>query len=396
MATHHNNSKLSDWIPLLLGPIFVLCIGLATTNLLQTYKKIHHQKQESMWSIIQLDKEMSNTLFDAQQYNNGYLDEKPLRSSYEVLWSRFPITINSLRKDEILREIGGLTVLVSDAFNHIKSAEALILKSRKINKVKLNHWVNKLNDMEQSINQQLLHNIAASNSEYSSRTANKIIGTAAILMVLIAAFVLYLGFLLLALRKERSQNLYMLAHDTLTGLQSRHCIMQSIKESCDNKTPFALLSFDLNKFKAVNDTFGHHIGDQLLIYLADKFKKTLGKFGRVGRIGGDEFLWQVDTDDIHYIQEKYALFLLALQEPCLINGKRLQLKLSCGGGLAADYDYHPTQLLERIDEAMYQAKAQQINDIFWDNLTVSESTLNNKQLDADIKQASNPEPLEYS
>jgi diguanylate cyclase (GGDEF)-like protein len=352
---------------MILGPILIICITLATANLMSTYKRIHHQKQESIWSFIQLDKEMGNTLFEAQQYVNGYLDEKPLRRSYEVLWSRFPVTMSSMQRDEIFSQIGGLTKLINNAFVHVKSAESLVLENNTINKVELNQWVNQLNGMAKEINQQLLQNIASSNSEYSHKTANKIIKAAVILLTLIGAFVLYLGFLLVTLSTERKRNLHMLAHDSLTGLYSRDNIMRQIGAYCEKRTPFILLSFDLNKFKAVNDTFGHHAGDKLLIHLADKFKQSLNKFGMVGRIGGDEFLWLAQSDDARIVTQQYALFLEELEDPCIINEKPIHLDISSGGGIAADSDFHITRLLERVDLAMYEAKSQQQKEIFWES-----------------------------
>ncbi len=367
MTKLHKHNESNGLVTILLGPILIICIALATANLMSTYKRIHHQKQESIWSFIQLDKEMGNTLFEAQQYVNGYLDEKPFRRSYEVLWSRFPVTISSMQRDEIFSQIGGLTKLISNAFDHVKSAEALVLENNTINKVELNNWVNQLNGMAKVINQQLLQNIASSNSEYSHKTANKIITAAVILLTLIAGFVLYLGFLLFTLGTERKRNLHMLAHDSLTGLYSRDKIMKQIDAYCKNETPFVLLSFDLNKFKAVNDTFGHHAGDQLLIHLADKFKQSLSKFGMVGRIGGDEFLWLAQSDDPRIVTQQYALFLDELKDPCMINEKPIHLDISSGGGLAADSDFHMNRLLERVDLAMYEAKSRQQKEIFWES-----------------------------
>jgi len=349
------------------GPILVLCIALATANSLTTYKKINLQRQASLWAVIQLDKELDDTLFDAQQYINDNIQEKQLRTSYEVLWSRFPMTIKRLHKDEILLEISGLSQLMGDVFSHVKSAELMILESSYIDKSELYNWASQLSMMAKDINQQFLQNIIPSNSEYTEKTASKVIYNAVILLLLITTFILYLGYLLITLRKQRSRNLYMLAHDTLTGLHSRDFTMRAIDSACENKQAFALLAFDLNKFKAVNDTFGHHAGDQLLTHLANKFRNTLSEFGTVGRVGGDEFLWIAESDDPRIIEQQYALFLDQLKDPCIINDKRIYLHISAGAGIAADYDFHPTQLLERIDQAMYQAKSQQIKEIFWEN-----------------------------
>lgn len=372
MTKHYSNRKLSGLLSIILGPIFILSIALATANLFSTYKTLHYQKQESIWSIVQLDKEMGNALFETQRYINSGLNEKPLKTSYEILWSRFPVAISSLKRDDIFSQISGLTDLIHIAFDHIKSAELMILGPGVINKTKLKPWVRELNGMANEINQQLLQNIAASNSEYSTKTFNKILTSALVPVVLIATFILYLGYLLITLRKEQRLNLHMLAHDTLTELYSRDMIMRTINSFCENKTPFGLLSFDLNKFKSVNDTFGHHAGDQLLIHLAEKFKKTLSKFGMVGRIGGDEFLWITDSNDPQIIRQQYSLFLRALKDPCVINDKKIYLHISAGGGIAADCDFHETCLLENVDQAMYQAKSQQLKEIFWDNSTINQ------------------------
>ena len=384
-------------ISTILGTILILSIALATANLLKTYKQINLQRQGSLWTVIQLDKEMDNTLFDAQQYINGYVQEKSLRTSYEVLWSRFPVTISNLKKDEFLIEITGLSKLVNDVFDHVKFAESMILESKPIDKAELNRWTNKLNVMARDINQQFLQNIVPTHSQYTTKAASKIITNAAILLVLISAFILYLGYLLVTLRKERSRNLHMLAHDTLTGLYSRDFTMKAIDSSCDNKHPFTLLAFDLNKFKAVNDTFGHHAGDQLLIHLAEKFRNTLSKFGIVGRTGGDEFLWVAESADVRIIEQQYVLFLNELEDPCIIAGKPIYLHISTGGGVAADYDFHSTQLLERVDQAMYQAKSKQIKEIVWENQTrvPTAAKPNEGKPKVIAKRASRSEELEY-
>ena len=369
MKTYFEKLKSCSLISIL-GPILVLGIGLATANMLSTYKGIHHQKQATLWELVQLDREIGKTLFEAQQHIHDHQSKELLRQSYGVLLSRFPATISSIEQDKIFQQVRGLSDSIYATFSHVKSVEPLILESATIETVQLRQWVDQLNVMNQQINEQVLDNVTSTQREYSNKAAGTIIKTAAILLFLIFTFILYLGFLLIALRRERKRNLYMLAHDPLTGLSSRQCVMTSLQSRCNNKTPFAILMFDLNKFKAVNDTFGHHAGDQLLIHLADKFKRTLGKFGIVGRLGGDEFVWLAESDNPELIQQQYELFLKELNDPCIINHKRLYIHISTGGGVASDYGYHTTQLLERVDEAMYQAKSLQIKEIFWENKAI--------------------------
>lgn len=366
------SEKFKDCSPIsILGPVLIIAIALATANMMSTYKNIHKQKQATLWNLVQQDRNVGDTLFEAQQYLDDQQGNQVLRQNYEALLDQFPETIDSIEKDKTFQKVSGLSASVYATFEHVKSAKQMILESATIEKASLSQWVDQLNQMNIQLNEQVLDNVASTEREYSSKAFGTIIISAIILLALIFAFILYLGFLLVALRRERKRNLYMLAHDPLTGLSSRQCVMTTLQSRCKNKTPFALLMFDLNKFKAVNDTFGHHAGDQLLIHLADKFKQTLNNFGIVGRLGGDEFVWLAESDDPEVIQKQYALFLNELKDPCIINHKRLYIHISSGGGIAADYEYHSTQLLERVDEAMYQAKSLQIKEIFWENNAIS-------------------------
>ena len=360
----------SDGLLSALGPILLLAVGLATANMLSTYKGIHHEKQATLSDLIQQDRAVGNTLFNAHKFIEGQQGSQLLRQSYESLLTRFPATISSIENDKIFQQLSGLSDTIYATFSHVESAEQMILRSEQVDKTQLNAWVNQLHEMNQQINDQVLDNVSSTSAEYSKKASGTIIKTAFILLAVIFTFILYLGYLLITLRKERKRNLHMLAHDPLTGLSSRACVMTTLQSRCDNRTPFSLLLFDLNKFKAVNDTFGHHVGDQLLKSLAAKFTQTLGKFGIVGRLGGDEFVWLAESDNPEVIQQQYALFLEELKAPCVINGKRLHIKLSAGGGIAVDYDFNATQLLERVDEAMYQAKSLQIKEVLWENKTI--------------------------
>ena len=79
-------------------------------------------------------------------------------------------------------------------------------------------------------------------------------------------------------------------HDSLTGLIARPCILGFIRDLISRKIPFSLAIIDLDNFKAVNDRWGHHVGDLLLAHVADALCACLGEAGIAGRFGGDEFL----------------------------------------------------------------------------------------------------------
>lgn len=373
--------KTGGLLSLALGPFLLLCIGLATVNMMSTYKQIHQQKQATLWSLIQLDRHIGRTVLNTQQYVDGQVSAQQLQQAYQQLQNSLPNTQNSLREDRIFQQSLDLSDVIDRTHDHVQQAATWMARPEVTTASTMNRWLSQLDGMNRTINEEVLDNVASTSADYAETAFATIIKTAAILLVVILTFIVYLGYLLFALRKERKRNLYMLAHDPLTELSSRECVMANLQSRCNNQTPFALLMFDLNKFKAVNDTFGHHAGDQLLIHLAGLFKRSLCQYGIVGRMGGDEFLWIAESDQQALIEQQFLQFQEALKTPCMIQGQPIYLHMSTGGGIAADHQFQITELLERVDQAMYQAKAEQCREIVWEQ-TVTQDVLRRNTSDS--------------
>ena len=101
-------------------------------------------------------------------------------------------------------------------------------------------------------------------------------------------------------QKEYEKNLIYLAyHDALTGLKNRKAFYEQLREALYHAkrygTELALIYVDIDKFKKVNDTLGHEIGDVLLLEIRDRLQNTLRKTDFISRIGGDEFVVLVDN-----------------------------------------------------------------------------------------------------
>ena len=175
--------------------------------------------------------------------------------------------------------------------------------------------------------------------------------------------------------------------DPLTNLPNRarfrDSLEESVREHANARRPFALFLMDLDRFKAVNDTLGHQVGDLLLQEVSTRLRgllresdtvtrldneTILGLEGKmVARLGGDEFsaiLPRVqNTDDARSIARK---LLLSMQEPFLIHGHAISVGLSIGIAL---YPLHATEidaLMQRADAAMYFAKNNQCGLAFPD------------------------------
>jgi diguanylate cyclase (GGDEF)-like protein len=149
-------------------------------------------------------------------------------------------------------------------------------------------------------------------------------------------------------------------HDALTDLPNRVLLhdrlQQAIRAAERDHTAVALLIMDLDRFKDVNDTFGHHTGDQLLEQLGNRLGGVLRGSDTIARLGGDEFAVLLPTatvDDANQIADR---LLEVLEEPFSLNGLHLEINASIGIALSPQHGADADTLLRRADVAMYIAK----------------------------------------
>ena len=160
--------------------------------------------------------------------------------------------------------------------------------------------------------------------------------------------------------QERAE--FLAYHDTLTGLPNRayfeEHLFQAIEIAQRNATTLAVLFIDLDRFKVINDTLGHDVGDMLLKSVSERIRSTLRKSDMVARIGGDEFIAVLETihsaEDAAYVCEK---ILKIITEPLKIGSHTLNISTSIGVALYPDNGTTITDLIKNADNAMYLAKS---------------------------------------
>src|ERR1700731_3300038 len=150
-------------------------------------------------------------------------------------------------------------------------------------------------------------------------------------------------------------------HDGLTDLPNRTLMFdrlrQAILVSKREHQPLALLMMDLDGFKEINDTFGHHGGDEVLRHVATRLKAQLRESDTVARLGGDEFaIILPGVPDEATAGATATRILHALQEPLIIEGEALEIRASIGIVLFPRHAEDADTLLRRGDAAMYEAK----------------------------------------
>jgi len=155
---------------------------------------------------------------------------------------------------------------------------------------------------------------------------------------------------------------YQALHDVSTGLANRALLDdrldQSLRTAHRTDTSLALLFLDLNDFKSVNDTVGHHGGDLLLQELAHRWSHMLRGSDTLARVGGDEFVILLPGTDGSGADETARRLRAEIDLPFEIEGHRLHVSVSIGIALHRGGCGNANALLRQADGAMYQAKRQ--------------------------------------
>jgi len=185
---------------------------------------------------------------------------------------------------------------------------------------------------------------------------------------------------------------YQALHDPLTGLPNRYLLNENVEKSIydsdRNKKKFAILIIDLDKFKYINDSLGHIVGDILLQKVSIRLKKCLRKSEFLSRIGGDEFVIIlidiIASDNVLTICNR---IIDAFKEPFEINNNNLFIYPSIGISVYPDDGLSYTELYKNADLAMYEAKKCGGNNCKFFSTKLNEDSFKKIQFATDIRNA---------
>jgi diguanylate cyclase (GGDEF)-like protein/PAS domain S-box-containing protein len=165
-------------------------------------------------------------------------------------------------------------------------------------------------------------------------------------------------------KRTEARLVHQALHDTLTGLPNRKCFMDRLGAALDRRragkgAPFAVLFLDLDRFKVVNDSLGHHVGDELLIAVAERLRGCLRENDVVARLGGDEFAVLLeDVDGEEGAAAAAERIATAVASPVELGRHEVFTSASIGVVLDRIEEHErPEHLLREADVAMYRAKA---------------------------------------
>ena len=208
-------------------------------------------------------------------------------------------------------------------------------------------------------------------------------------------------------RKNSEEKItYYAYYDTLTKLPNRRRFIEQLQQAIltakRRQEELALLFIDLDHFKQVNDTFGHHAGDQLLCQVADKIKEcvrvsdvvgldndtTYQDVNHVSRLAGDEFtVLLTEFDDVDNVAAIAQRLIDALREPFYILGNQIKVSISIGIAFYPDDAVDRELLLQHADAAMYHAKKLGRDNYQFFSKEINAALKDKITLEFDLKQA---------
>ncbi len=320
------------------------------TKLIEQFILLNRNVTHSVYALHELQKRIENNAYENIQLEN-LLREILFKVGKVFLDSK--LDIHSFKAD--LRSLKLHIDLDSDIYYFHLQTESFLGSVQQLHQVLRKNETLNLDQTIEELNTLIDKEYLKTKKQESSLGTFFFLFTFIILVVLI---VTYFNVL-----RHRRDVYYLAYHDILTKLPNRteferyaSALIASGKTSVD-KPVFLVLFIDLDRFKAINDNYGHDIGDSLLITVSKRISKVIGEENFLARIGGDEFVAIIEEEEkIENIEILVPEIMRAVRKPMQINTYILQSTVSIGIARYPHDGLDKNTLLKHADMAMYCAK----------------------------------------
>ncbi|SIN91462.1 diguanylate cyclase (GGDEF) domain-containing protein [Salinivibrio sp. ES.052] len=334
--------------------IALMAVGVVlTTNKITTLsERLTNSQSKLVWYMLSLSKEYDALITLLERYQGGKSGFDPLAIQYEILWSRFPVAITMANSGEA--DQSHPTVLLKTMFADLKAHESRFYALRYSSEA-IGSQIAHYRQQRQLLDGFFQQSLSMPGNGYREHT--RLLNQLGQLTTVMTLGMIAVGATVLILIAMEAKRYYRLAReDQLTGLHNRHWLFDTLNGRYTfNTDDMAILVIDLDGFKAINDNYGHDVGDLFLSVLADKLVAGLPQYAVIARLGGDEFAvvmpYQHKNDPI----ETANTLVDVAHQPININESPCQVSASIGIAYGQD-KLSGERLLTHADTAMYAAK----------------------------------------
>jgi len=195
----------------------------------------------------------------------------------------------------------------------------------------------------------------------------------------------------LELSRQKSILYYQANHDGLTGLPNRVHFKKELKKELEEaatlKAKLALMFIDLDRFKKINDSLGHDIGDKVIHIIGERLKRSIRKDDMVARLGGDEFLVMLkNVEKPEDILREASRILKIIEEPIVVEDYTLYSSASIGISCYPEDDMNESNLLKFADTAMYKAKEEGGNNFQFYRSEMTDMAYEHVMMERDLRE----------
>jgi diguanylate cyclase (GGDEF)-like protein/PAS domain S-box-containing protein len=193
--------------------------------------------------------------------------------------------------------------------------------------------------------------------------------------------------------KQAQQTLHdMVNHDALTGLPNRRLLNEltdhALRRAERERASLAILFVDLDRFKVINDTLGHQVGDKLLVEVSNRLNAVMRESDTVARLGGDEFLVMMDSlRDVEDASRVAKKIVSSLQAEFVIDGKEIFIGASVGISVYPGDGRDVDSLIKAADIAMYKVKSEGKNNYRFYSADLSENAVERFNMESQLRRA---------
>ena len=190
-------------------------------------------------------------------------------------------------------------------------------------------------------------------------------------------------------------------HDALTDLPNRSMFTSRLELAIASKqrytdNNFAVLFIDLDRFKVINDTLGHHAGDEFLVEVARRISLCIRGHDLLARLGGDEFVVLLDNfDDVSDVEEVASRIISSISDPFLLDGREMYSGASIGIAHLEPYYQSADEVLRDADAAMYQAKTLGRGRFVMFDKSMRDRLIEELELENEFRKALRDEAFDY-